>query len=57
MFNVFLPKLLETRSSSGVPQTLEESLWDVMIFTLGGCPGAIVRFLCRFHLRRIYTQF
>ena len=56
MFNVFLPKLLETRSSSGVPQTLEESLWDVMIFTLGGCPGAIVRFLCRFHLRRIYTH-
>ena len=23
-------------------KSLEESLWDVVIFTLGGCPGAIV---------------
>ena len=44
MFNVFLPKLLENKSSSDVPLTLEQSLWDVMIFTIGGCPGAIVRF-------------
>lgn len=44
MFNVFLPKLLETRSGSDVPQTLEQSLWGVMIFTTGGCPGAIVGF-------------
>ncbi|KAF8869192.1 major facilitator superfamily domain-containing protein, partial [Gymnopilus junonius] len=42
MFNVYLPKLLETRSDAGVPQTLEESLWDVMIFTIGGCPGALL---------------
>ncbi|KAF8799365.1 MFS general substrate transporter [Phlegmacium glaucopus] len=42
MFNVFLPKLLETRSSSDVTQTLEQSLWDVAIFTIGGCPGAII---------------
>ncbi|KAJ3787641.1 MFS general substrate transporter [Lentinula aff. detonsa] len=49
MFNVFLPKLLETNSGSNhgeagpiVPKTLEESLWDVVIFTLGGCPGAIL---------------
>jgi len=48
MFNVFLPKLLETRSSSDVTQTLEQSLWDVVIFTIGGCPGAIVRFSCFF---------
>ncbi|KAE9403218.1 MFS general substrate transporter [Gymnopus androsaceus JB14] len=46
MFNVFLPKLLESssRSSSGspiIPKTLEDSLWDVVIFTMGGCPGAI----------------
>ena len=41
MFNVFLPKLLET---SDVPQTLEQSLQDVVIFTIGGCPGAIVCF-------------
>lgn len=43
MFNVFLPKLLETRMGPGKTQTLEESLWDVAIFTLGGCPGALVR--------------
>ena len=49
MFNVYLPKLLETggstAGSSSVPptKTLEQSLWDVVIFTIGGCPGAIVR--------------
>ncbi|KAG5716957.1 hypothetical protein E4T56_gene15898, partial [Termitomyces sp. T112] len=47
MFNVFLPKLLETRPESEnvvVTETksLEESLWDVVIFTIGGCPGAIL---------------
>ncbi|KAF8644666.1 hypothetical protein AX16_008326 [Volvariella volvacea WC 439] len=48
MFNVFLPKLLETRPvSSGevnvaVPKSLEASLWEVVIFTIGGCPGAIL---------------
>jgi len=42
MFNVFLPKLLETRSGSDVPQTLEQSLWDVVISTVGGCPGAFI---------------
>lgn len=46
MFNVFLPKLLETSSASqdGVesPKSLEDTLWDVVIFTLGGCPGPIV---------------
>ncbi|KAJ4482425.1 MFS general substrate transporter, partial [Lentinula aciculospora] len=49
MFNVFLPKLLETSTGSShdngvpvIPKTLEESLWDVVIFTLGGCPGAIL---------------
>ncbi|EAU86401.2 membrane transporter [Coprinopsis cinerea okayama7 len=47
MFNVFLPKLLETGTSAlEVPSTshsksLEETLWDVVIFTIGGCPGAI----------------
>jgi hypothetical protein len=49
MFNVFLPKLLETSSGSrdGVetPKKLENTLWDVVIFTLGGCPGPIVSFL------------
>ncbi|KAH8981894.1 MFS general substrate transporter [Lactarius akahatsu] len=59
MFNVYLPKLLETRqrdvSTSGLGQTpsqahasaqamdsLERSLWDVVIFTIGGCPGAVL---------------
>ncbi|KAJ8469013.1 hypothetical protein ONZ45_g17037 [Pleurotus djamor] len=46
MFNVFLPKLLESSavSESSTPEekTLHASLWDVVIFTLGGCPGAIL---------------
>ncbi|THU90987.1 MFS general substrate transporter [Dendrothele bispora CBS 962.96] len=46
MFNVFLPKLLETGSSSpGTDQSgshTKASLWDVVIFTIGGCPGAIL---------------
>ena len=46
MFNVYLPKLLETRSPSrdpdGAPKSLEDSLWDVVIYSLGGCPGALV---------------
>ena len=45
MFNVFLPKLLETRRVVAQAETasLERTLWDVVIFTLGGCPGAVVR--------------
>ncbi|KAG7444386.1 MFS general substrate transporter [Guyanagaster necrorhizus] len=44
MFNVFLPKLLEIgKDSSGeTKKSLEDSLWDVVIFTIGGCPGAII---------------
>ncbi|KAI0637103.1 MFS general substrate transporter [Trametes polyzona] len=46
MFNVYLPKLLETRSPSSStgdsPKSLEDSLWDVVIYSLGGCPGAIL---------------
>ena len=46
MFNVYLPKLLETRSkNASSPKTLEDTMWDVVVFTLGGCPGAIVRFV------------
>lgn len=45
MFNVYLPKLLETGSSDDTStKSLEHSLWDVLIFTMGGCPGAIVCF-------------
>ncbi|KXN80839.1 hypothetical protein AN958_07202 [Leucoagaricus sp. SymC.cos] len=48
MFNVYLPKLLELAGESNVEvgakeaKTLEENLWDVMIFTIGGTPGAIL---------------
>jgi len=43
MFNVFLPKLLEARSVGGEePKSLEGTLWDVVIFTIGGCPGAVL---------------
>lgn len=46
MFNVYLPKLLETGAADALTiteaKTLEDSLWDVVIFTIGGCPGAIV---------------
>jgi len=37
-------------------KSLEESLWDVVIFTLGGCPGALVSHLpCRFWKSSILT--
>lgn len=48
MFNVYLPKLLETRRRAiSVAETasLERTLWEVVIFTIGGCPGAVVRSL------------
>lgn len=44
MFNVYYPKLLETSSrGDSTPKSLQDNLWDVVIFTLGGCPGALVR--------------
>ena len=45
MFNVFLPKMLEMRTggrTDDAPKSLEETMWDVVIFTIGGCPGALV---------------
>ncbi|KAI0064112.1 MFS general substrate transporter [Artomyces pyxidatus] len=43
MFNVYLPKLLEARSATQIERkTLEGTLWDVVIFTIGGCPGAVL---------------
>lgn len=55
MFNVYLPKLLEYRSRTPRPPSqdptgnspqgnndLEGPLWEVVLFTLGGCPGALV---------------
>ena len=49
MFNVYLPKLLEGRpgvgGDAGAPKSLNDSLWDVIIYSVGGCPGAIVRLI------------
>jgi hypothetical protein len=48
MFNVYLPKLLETRRrviSVAETASLERTLWEVVIFTIGGCPGPVVRTL------------
>ncbi|EED77951.1 predicted protein [Postia placenta Mad-698-R] len=46
MFNVYLPKLFEGRGASDITATtqnsLEDSLWDVVIYAVGGCPGAIL---------------
>lgn len=45
MFNVYLPKLLENRipvASSSPNDDLKRAMWDIVIFTLGGCPGALV---------------
>ena len=51
MFNVFLPTFLEYRSKASSadlsspgddPNSLSGPLWEVVIFTLGGCPGALV---------------
>jgi len=47
MFNVYLPKLLETRHAVSIAaesSSLQRILWDVVIFTIGGCPGAVVSF-------------
>jgi hypothetical protein len=42
MFNVYLPKLLETEAHPGDVKPLRDTLWDVVIYTVGGCPGALV---------------
>lgn len=44
MFNVYLPKLLETRRVISVSEmsSLQTTLWEVVIFTIGGCPGAVL---------------
>jgi hypothetical protein len=51
MFNVFLPTFLEYRSEADTtglsardesPNSLSGPLWEVVIFTLGGCPGSLV---------------
>jgi hypothetical protein len=32
-----------TSGEDSTPTRLEDNLWDEVIFTLGGCPGALVR--------------
>jgi hypothetical protein len=57
MFNVFFPKLLELGPSSPeAVKTLEDNLWDVMIFTIGGTPGAIVRVPAYIYIDTTYTH-
>jgi hypothetical protein len=41
MFNVFLPKLIESAGDVAEQKSITESLWDVVIFTIGGFPGAL----------------
>jgi hypothetical protein len=52
MFNVYLPKLLETDADPDIVdgKRLDDALWDVVIYTIGGCPGAIVSG-CIFYVR------
>ncbi|KAG8785689.1 hypothetical protein FRB91_000445 [Serendipita sp. 411] len=52
IFNVFLPTLLEYRSKpvpenhgsrrAEVQSSLTSPLWEIVIFTLGGCPGSLL---------------
>ncbi|KAJ1309991.1 hypothetical protein OPQ81_006748 [Rhizoctonia solani] len=42
MFNVYLPKLLEKRLGAAGGGGRKEALWDIVIFTLAGCPGALI---------------
>jgi hypothetical protein len=47
MFNVFLPTLLEYRANDGnshsdAETSLDGPLWEVLLFTLAGTPGAPV---------------
>ena len=45
IFNVYFPKLVELRLGEGsVGGSRKKVLWDVVVFTLGGTPGAIVCF-------------
>lgn len=46
LFNLFFPKLVELRLGKHAEGgTLTQALWNVVIYTLGGTPGALVRSL------------
>lgn len=45
MFNVYFPKLIELRlgkEAAGGSASRKHAMWDVVSFTIGGMPGAIV---------------
>ncbi|KAG8889996.1 hypothetical protein FRB98_001431 [Tulasnella sp. 332] len=42
IFNVFLPKLLESTVGDANPHSRKRAMWDVVTFTLGGCPGSLL---------------
>ncbi|RCH93324.1 hypothetical protein CU097_013048 [Rhizopus azygosporus] len=42
MFNVFLPKFLETVQSEEAKPTLAEVYWDYLIYSLAGMPGSVI---------------
>ncbi|KAG9014265.1 hypothetical protein FRB94_013575 [Tulasnella sp. JGI-2019a] len=42
IFNVFLPKLLENSPGDNTSPNRKRAMWDVVTFTLGGCPGSLL---------------
>ncbi|KAG1456332.1 hypothetical protein G6F56_006851 [Rhizopus delemar] len=42
MFNVFLPKFLETLEQDDIKPTLRQVYWDYMIYSLAGMPGSVI---------------
>ncbi|GAA5990038.1 hypothetical protein JCM11641_001483 [Rhodosporidiobolus odoratus] len=42
IFNVFLPKFLESKLSNLPESTPEQTLWDYVLYTAAGLPGSII---------------
>ncbi|GAA5825942.1 hypothetical protein JCM11251_000062 [Rhodosporidiobolus azoricus] len=45
IFNVFLPKFLETKLAASEPageKSMERTLWDYVLYTLSGLPGSLL---------------
>ncbi|KAI9276522.1 major facilitator superfamily domain-containing protein [Sporodiniella umbellata] len=42
IFNVFLPKFLESVEQSDIKPTLKQIYWDYMIYSLSGMPGSVI---------------
>ena len=43
------PNMKRTVGIQSAESPLEDSLWDVVIYSVGGCPGAIVSALVRYY--------